>query len=555
MIWARRACCATRATPSWRASIGLRDRRPARRVVRPGRRRRRAGGARGRGLRRVGGARDRRRSTRSRPAARPATSSRIENYLGFPAGHLRRRARRARDDPGAQVRRAHRRARPRPSALEHARRPRRRAARRRARSSARAVVIATGRPLPQARGPAAGASSRERRLLRGDRDGGARCAADDPVVVVGGGNSAGQATVFLARARVGGAPVDPRRRPRREHVALPRRPHRARRRASRSACTRRCGSSLGDDRARGASWSRTSATASGDRDRRPRAVRLHRRRAAHRAGSAGRSRSTSHGFVLHRAARSRAGGRGPIRSCSRRAAPAIFAAGDVRCGSVKRVASAVGEGAMAVQLVHRHLAARELGQLGAAHALEPGGDERAGVEQPAHPAVAAVGVRLVVDAPDRREDAAVEVVPLLDLVVAALDVGAEALEVARGAAPCTVEPGVAWILARVDAAQLEQVVLDLSSTSASTYAAASSQSGASPGSSATSSTASPASCGAGDRRHGALGQLLRARSPGRARARGRAGRLELARSRARRRGRGRARPPRRGRAARRRPPS
>jgi thioredoxin reductase (NADPH) len=35
--------------------------------------------------------------------------------------------------------------------------------------------------------------------------------------------------------------------------------------------------------------------------------------------------------------------------------PGIFAAGDVRHGSVKRVASAVGEGAMAVQFVHRHL--------------------------------------------------------------------------------------------------------------------------------------------------------------------------------------------------------
>ena len=33
-------------------------------------------------------------------------------------------------------------------------------------------------------------------------------------------------------------------------------------------------------------------------------------------------------------------------------APGIFAAGDVRAGSVKRVASAVGEGAMAIQLLH-----------------------------------------------------------------------------------------------------------------------------------------------------------------------------------------------------------
>jgi thioredoxin reductase (NADPH) len=35
--------------------------------------------------------------------------------------------------------------------------------------------------------------------------------------------------------------------------------------------------------------------------------------------------------------------------------PGVFAAGDVRSGSTKRVASAVGEGAMAVQLVHEYL--------------------------------------------------------------------------------------------------------------------------------------------------------------------------------------------------------
>ena len=36
--------------------------------------------------------------------------------------------------------------------------------------------------------------------------------------------------------------------------------------------------------------------------------------------------------------------------------PGVFVAGDVRAESVKRVASAVGEGAMAVTLVHRYLA-------------------------------------------------------------------------------------------------------------------------------------------------------------------------------------------------------
>jgi thioredoxin reductase (NADPH) len=38
--------------------------------------------------------------------------------------------------------------------------------------------------------------------------------------------------------------------------------------------------------------------------------------------------------------------------------PAVFAAGDVRSGSVKRIASAVGEGAMAVRLVHDRLTTR-----------------------------------------------------------------------------------------------------------------------------------------------------------------------------------------------------
>jgi thioredoxin reductase (NADPH) len=43
--------------------------------------------------------------------------------------------------------------------------------------------------------------------------------------------------------------------------------------------------------------------------------------------------------------------------------PRIFAAGDVRSGSVKRVAAAVGEGATAVQAVHRVLAEDEIATL------------------------------------------------------------------------------------------------------------------------------------------------------------------------------------------------
>jgi thioredoxin reductase (NADPH) len=36
--------------------------------------------------------------------------------------------------------------------------------------------------------------------------------------------------------------------------------------------------------------------------------------------------------------------------------PGVFAAGDVRYRSIKRVASAAGEGSIAVQLVHQYLA-------------------------------------------------------------------------------------------------------------------------------------------------------------------------------------------------------
>ena len=38
--------------------------------------------------------------------------------------------------------------------------------------------------------------------------------------------------------------------------------------------------------------------------------------------------------------------------------PGIFAVGDVHSGSIKRVASAIGEGSMAIRLVHERLAAR-----------------------------------------------------------------------------------------------------------------------------------------------------------------------------------------------------
>jgi thioredoxin reductase (NADPH) len=35
--------------------------------------------------------------------------------------------------------------------------------------------------------------------------------------------------------------------------------------------------------------------------------------------------------------------------------PGIFAAGDVRHGSIKRIAAGVGEGSIAIQLIHQYL--------------------------------------------------------------------------------------------------------------------------------------------------------------------------------------------------------
>jgi thioredoxin reductase len=42
----------------------------------------------------------------------------------------------------------------------------------------------------------------------------------------------------------------------------------------------------------------------------------------------------------------------PTLLCLETSKPGVFVAGDVRKGSIKRLASAVGEGAMAVQFVH-----------------------------------------------------------------------------------------------------------------------------------------------------------------------------------------------------------
>lgn len=66
----------------------------------------------------------------------------------------------------------------------------------------------------------------------------------------------------------------------------------------------------------------------------------------------------AHGFVLTGAAVGAApGGRHP--SALESSIPGVFAVGDVRSGSVKRVGGAIGEGAAAVAQIHQYLAAAE----------------------------------------------------------------------------------------------------------------------------------------------------------------------------------------------------
>ena len=94
--------------------------------------------------------------------------------------------------------------------------------------------------------------------------------------------------------------------------------------------------------------------------RRRRDVRLHRRRALHGLGRRAASAATS--------AASCSPGRTPPVSTAHRwplerdpflletTLPGVFVAGDVRHRSIKRVASAVGEGSMSVQFIHQYLA-------------------------------------------------------------------------------------------------------------------------------------------------------------------------------------------------------
>jgi thioredoxin reductase (NADPH) len=179
----------------------------------------------------------------------------------------------------------------------------------------------------------------------------ARMCAGDPVAVVGGGNSAGQATLFLARfaAQV--------------HLILPENDlteHMSRYLADRIERLPQARVQLHSVVRELVGQGALEAvvvedTLSHERQTVPaRALFVFIGAAPHTRWLSGELELDAGGFVLTGPAAARAGSEPLLLETSR---PGVFAVGDVRSGSVQRVASAVGDGAMAIRLVHERLAA------------------------------------------------------------------------------------------------------------------------------------------------------------------------------------------------------
>jgi thioredoxin reductase (NADPH) len=178
----------------------------------------------------------------------------------------------------------------------------------------------------------------------------------DPVVVVGGGNSAGQAAVFLAdhaaevRLVVRESTLD-------ENMS--------RYLADRIRHDHRIQVLLSTE-VRALEGERGRLEAVLVQDRAGTRSRLPARRlAVFVGGDPGTSwlpdavALDRGGYVLTGEDAGRTGRRdGPPPAPLETSVPGVFAVGDVRSGSARRVASAVGEGAMAVRLVHQHLRTR-----------------------------------------------------------------------------------------------------------------------------------------------------------------------------------------------------
>ena len=215
----RRAPRHTRFARRWRRGLGL-PTRPSECVLRRGHRRSGASRTRGRRVRRVGRTVARCWSSARRPGGQAGTSSRIENYLGFPTGVSGDELGDARAAAGPPLRRG---------------------------APGRACVVGLGSPRSAgimrscwtvATRADAHDDSRDRRswreldvpgadalVGRGIYYGAARTEAQgcqgQRVFLIGGGNSAGQAAMFFAGLCERGLAAGARPVAGRQHVALP----------------------------------------------------------------------------------------------------------------------------------------------------------------------------------------------------------------------------------------------------------------------------------------------------------------------------------------------
>jgi thioredoxin reductase (NADPH) len=293
------------------------------------------------------------------PGGQAGSSSKIENYLGFPTGvsgqELANRALAQAQKFGAKMMIGHGVVR-----LDCSKRPYGIVLDNDNKLSARSIIISTGAQYNkpnignltqyEGRGIYYGATYIESQLCEGE-----------DVVVVGGANSAGQAAVFLSQtARKVHMLV------RRDGLAETMSRYLIQRISENPGIELHCNTEIvgldGDEQLESVTW---LAKKTGEAS-------------THKIGHvfimAGASPRTawlqgcvamdSKGFIL--TGRDLDGIRGTDTSSSwslprapqmlETSLPAVFAVGDVRSGNVKRVASAVGEGAIAVHLVHRALA-------------------------------------------------------------------------------------------------------------------------------------------------------------------------------------------------------
>jgi thioredoxin reductase (NADPH) len=293
------------------------------------------------------------------PGGQAGSSSKIENYLGFPTGvsgqELAARAITQAQKFGAKMMVGHNVVR-----LDCSRSPYRVFLDSGEAIATRAIIISTGAQYNKPNisnlkkfeglGVYYGATYIESQLC-----------GDEEVIVVGGGNSAGQAAVFLSQTA------------RRVHMLI--RSENLSATMSRYLIQRICENPKiemhyrteiaaleGDKHLERVTWRDNAAEQTSTHDIR------------HVFIMAGASPRTDwlercvaldkNGFILTGRDLDQLNGSSPMSSWKldrkplmlETSLPAVFAVGDVRSGNVKRVASAVGEGAIAVNLVHRALA-------------------------------------------------------------------------------------------------------------------------------------------------------------------------------------------------------